>query len=122
MAPTQRRSPDLTPQTFSCGDTSNTKFTSTVRGTLISSKRISGMKWQQSELQITIEQLLLEGGHSMMEADAVHSSLEAYFNPPIYAPSDYVSRMRKSRNHHSYNVHSMDYTFFLNYENVQGNR
>lgn len=65
------RSPDLTPQTFSCGDTSNAKFTSTVRGTLIRSKRLSGKKWQRFELQITIEQLLLERGHTMMEADAV---------------------------------------------------
>ncbi|GLV40902.1 hypothetical protein CBL_08476 [Carabus blaptoides fortunei] len=29
------------------------------------------------ELQITIEQLVLERGHTMMEADAVHSSLDA---------------------------------------------
>ncbi|GLV33375.1 hypothetical protein CBL_20118, partial [Carabus blaptoides fortunei] len=61
------------------------------------------------ELQITIEQLVLERGHTMMESDAVHSSLDAYFKPPIYAPSDYVSRMRQARNHHPYNVHSIDY-------------
>lgn len=65
---------------------------------------------------ITIEQLILERGHTMMEADAVHSSLEAHFKPPIFAPSDYVSRMRQARKHHPYNIHVLDYTFFDNYE------
>lgn len=73
------------------------------------------------ELNITIEQLILERGHTMMEADAVHSSLEAYFKPPIYAPSDYVTRMRQARDHHPYRIHNLNYSFFLNYEQVEGN-
>jgi hypothetical protein len=46
---------------------------------------------------VTIEHLYLEKGHTQMEADSVHSTLESYFNPPIYAPSDYISRMRLGR-------------------------
>ena len=75
-----------------------------------------------SDLQIVIEQLIFKRGHTMMEADAVHLSLEAYFKPPIYAPSDYITRMRQARMNHPYEVHNIDYTFFLNYEKVQGNR
>lgn len=74
-----------------------------------------------ADLNITIEQLILERGHTMMEADSVHSSLEAYFKPPIYAPSDYVTRMRQARDHHPYRVHNLDFIFFRNYENVEGN-
>jgi hypothetical protein len=41
---------------------------------------------------ITIEQFLTKG-HTMMEADNVHSTLEHYFKSPIYPPGDYISRM-----------------------------
>ena len=65
---------------------------------------------------LTIQQLFLEKGHTQMEADSVHSSLEFYFQPPIYAPSDYISRMRFARPHNPYNVQVLDYTFFKNFE------
>lgn len=44
--------------------------------------------------QIIIEQLFLEKGHTMMQADNVHSVLEHLFKPPINSPSDYIARMR----------------------------
>lgn len=37
---------------------------------------------------INIEQLFLTKGHTMMEADNVHSTLEHYFKSPIYSPGD----------------------------------
>ncbi|KAF2888825.1 hypothetical protein ILUMI_17348, partial [Ignelater luminosus] len=39
-------------------------------------------------------QLYLEKGHTMMECDSVHATLEKYFIPPINAPSDYIAQMR----------------------------
>ena len=45
---------------------------------------------------LEIEQIILEKGHTMMEVDSVHSTLERMFNPPIYSPSDYLSRMRQT--------------------------
>ena len=67
---------------------------------------------------LTIEQLILEKGHTMMEADSVHSSLQRHFKPPIYAPSDYLAQMRLCRPHHPYKVKYVDYTFFKRYESV----
>lgn len=51
---------------------------------------------------ITIEQLFLTKGHTMLEADNVHSTLEHYFKALIYSPGDYISRMRIARkNNHT---------------------
>ncbi|KAK4880977.1 hypothetical protein RN001_004296 [Aquatica leii] len=65
---------------------------------------------------ITIDQIYLKKGHTMMQADSVHSTLEHYFNPPINSPADYISRMRAARSKKPYNVILLDYTFFHNYE------
>lgn len=70
---------------------------------------------------IEIEQIILEKGHTMMEVDSVHSTLERVFNPPIYSPSDYISRMNQARPSQPYIVNYLDYKFFKNYENVPGN-
>ncbi|KAH9632624.1 hypothetical protein HF086_004742 [Spodoptera exigua] len=69
---------------------------------------------------IMIEQIILEKGHTMMEVYSVHSTLEKKFKGPIYSPSDYISRMREARPSQPYIVHHLDYTFFLNYEDVPG--
>lgn len=69
---------------------------------------------------IMIEQIILEKGHTMMEVDSVHSTLEKKFKGPIYSPSDYISRMRDARPSQPYIVHHIKYTFFLNYEDVPG--
>lgn len=66
--------------------------------------------------QITIEQLYLEKGHTMMEADSVHATLEKYFKPPINSPADYIALMRLARPSNPYTVKVLDYTFFRNYE------
>lgn len=70
---------------------------------------------------IIIRQLILEKGHTMMEADSVHSTLENLFIPPIYSPGDYVSRMRAARSKHPYTVFQVDHTFFKDYENNSNN-
>lgn len=62
------------------------------------------------ETGLEIEQIILEKGHS------VHSTLEKKFRPPIYTPSDYISRMREARPKQPYLVHHVDYNFFKNYE------
>jgi hypothetical protein len=63
------------------------------------------------EKKIVIEQLFLEKGHTMMEVDSIHSSLEHFFKAPIYAPSDYIGRMNMAREGKNYNVHLLDYSF-----------
>lgn len=70
---------------------------------------------------IIIEQLILEKGHTMMEADSVHATLEQYFKPPINAPSDYIARMRLARPKQPYNVNVVDFNFFLKYEDLATN-
>jgi hypothetical protein len=68
---------------------------------------------------IVIEQLYLEKGHTMMEADAVHSVLERKFKShAIYAPSDYIYLMRQARLSQPYEVEQLNYSFFMNYEDV----
>lgn len=71
--------------------------------------------------KIIIEQLYLEKGHTMMEVDSVHSTIERYIKPPIYAPSDYVVRMQQARPRNPYDVKSIHYDFFLNYEELPSN-
>lgn len=65
---------------------------------------------------IEIEQIILEKGHTMMEVDSVHSTLENKFKPPICGPTDYIDRMTQARPGNSYTVNYLDYSFFKNYE------
>lgn len=71
--------------------------------------------------KINIEQLYLEKGHTMMEVDSVHSTIEQYIKPPIYSPSDYITRMRQARPQQPYDVKSIHFDFFLNYEELESN-
>jgi hypothetical protein len=68
------------------------------------------------ETGLEIEQLILEKGHTMMQVDSVHSTLEKKFRPPIYTPSDYITRMREARPKQPFHVHHVEYTFFKNFE------
>lgn len=74
-----------------------------------------------NEESVTVEQIFLQKGHTMMEADNVHLVLEHYFKPPIYYPSDYVSRMQVARPKQPYNIKNGHFNFFLNYENLNTN-
>lgn len=71
--------------------------------------------------KITIEQLYLEKGHTMMEVDSVHSTIERYIKPPIYAPSDYIARIQQARPKNPYIIKSIHYEFFVNYEGMESN-
>lgn len=68
------------------------------------------------EFGIKIFQLILEKGHTMMQVDSVHSTLERLFTPPIFGPTDYYSRMRIARSSQPYKVNILDNSFFKNYE------
>lgn len=70
---------------------------------------------------VEVEQLILEKGHTMMEADSVHSTLEHYFKPPIFSPSDYVSRMQLARSNQPYKIKNVHFDFFLNYYQLPTN-
>ncbi|CAH0663758.1 unnamed protein product [Spodoptera exigua] len=62
--------------------------------------------------KICIEQLYLEKGHTMMEVDSVQSTIEQYIKPPIFAPSDYITRIKQARPQKPYDVKSIHYDFF----------
>lgn len=74
---------------------------------------------------IEIEQIILEKGHTMMEVDSVHSTLERLFTPPIYTPAQYVNKMEAARNSNMnkrpYIINHLDHTFFKNYEGLPFN-
>ncbi len=71
---------------------------------------------------IVIEQLILERGHTMMEADSVHAVLEKKFkNHSIYTPTDYVCLMRNARLEQPYEVEHLDYRFFKKYDGLPTN-
>lgn len=76
----------------------------------------SALRLLSKEKNVDIEQLFLCKGHTMMEVDSVHSTLEHYFKPPLYSPSDYITRMRMARPSQPYNIKVLDYSFFKNYD------
>ncbi|KAF2894129.1 hypothetical protein ILUMI_12043 [Ignelater luminosus] len=60
-------------------------------------------------------------GHTMMEADSVHSTLEQYFKPPMNSPMDYVARMRVARPKQPYKIKVLNYDFFFKYDDLPTN-
>lgn len=70
---------------------------------------------------IMIEQKILEIGHTQMEADSVHSSIErAIRNRNIDVPAEYISICKTARKKpEPYDVTYLDYSFFKNFKNVQ---
>ena len=67
-----------------------------------------------------IEQKFLEKGHTQMEADSVHSTIERYItNKEIYCPADYVSHIKSARLHPTpYKVKYLDFSFFKDFSNT----
>lgn len=65
---------------------------------------------------VLIEQKFLEKGHTQMECDSVHSSIEtALKNKEIYLPSDYLKVTNEARSKNHYTVKNFDHTFFKNF-------
>lgn len=66
---------------------------------------------------ISIVQKYLEKGHTQMECDAMHSTIERQIkNREIYSPAGYVEACKTARNNPGpYNVIQLDHTFFKKY-------
>ncbi|CAG9770205.1 unnamed protein product [Ceutorhynchus assimilis] len=73
------------------------------------------------ESKIQIEQKYLEKGHTQMECDSMHSSIERKLKKKIInVPADYVEVCQSARlNPRPYIVNYLDYTFFKNFESMQ---
>lgn len=70
--------------------------------------------------KITIEQKYLEVGHTQMEADSMHSTIERHLrNKIINVPAEYYTICRGARkNPERYDVTYLNHTFFKNFNNV----
>ena len=70
---------------------------------------------------ITIEQKYLEVGHTQMEVDSMHSTIERCVrNRPIYVPADYAHICKIARRKpRPYNIKYLDHTFFKSFQTVE---
>lgn len=68
----------------------------------------------------TVVQKILEKGHTQMEVDSVHSTIERHLkNKSVYCPAEYVSYIQQSRtNPEPYEVKYLTHEFFMNYSEV----
>ena len=73
------------------------------------------------EINVTISQLILERGHTMMEVDSVHAMIERNLIEPLYAPSDFYTAMKTARRENPYKLTICDHSFFRNFENRSSN-
>ena len=70
--------------------------------------------------QITITQKTLEKGHTQMECDSVHGTIERGLrNKLIYVPPNNVDVMQNARLTNPYTVKYVDHTFFSDFSNVK---
>jgi len=73
---------------------------------------------QNSNLQ-TINQVFMESGHSQMECDSVHASIEtACRNINIYSPTDYFRIVSVARRNNPYRVFEMKTEDFVDYKSM----
>lgn len=73
-----------------------------------------------SRLNIKITQKFLEKGHTQMEVDSVHSSIERKIKKKnIYVPQNYVELISECRRNQSYRIHYVDHTFFKNFSDLK---
>ena len=69
---------------------------------------------------ITIEQKYLERGHTQMEVDSVHSTIEQKVkNGNINHPQSYVDAMKECRCNDPYTVEYLDHTFFKDFSAIK---
>lgn len=69
--------------------------------------------------QIIIFQKFFEKGHSQMEVDSVHSTIERRLkNRDIYLPTDYINVCREARHNNPYNVKYMNYDEFKDFSKI----
>ena len=72
--------------------------------------------------QKIVEQKILERGHTQMEVDSVHATVERKLkNVDIYSPLDYVQLVQAARtNPCPYEVQYLTYDFFKDFDNFEG--
>lgn len=70
---------------------------------------------------IAIEQKILEVGHTQMEADSMHSTIERHLkNKVINVPAEYISIAKHARKCPApYNAKYLDYTYFKKFDMIQ---
>ncbi|GFO22678.1 hypothetical protein PoB_004918300 [Plakobranchus ocellatus] len=68
----------------------------------------------------TVTQKILEKGHTMMEVDSAHATIERHLkNRPIHCPSDYKRIIEESRRiPRPYVVKYLEYSFFKDFSKV----
>ena len=65
------------------------------------------------EMDVTIIQKYLVPGHTQMECDSMHSTIERQIVGPVFAPTDYVTLMRSARKSpRPYHVQHLTHDFF----------
>ena len=68
------------------------------------------------KLKVVITQKFLEKGHTQMECDSVHSTIEKKLKrKPVYVPEMYAQYMREACLQKPYKVKFLDHSFFKNY-------
>ena len=71
------------------------------------------------ERNIVVTQKYLTKGHTQMECDSVHSTIETKKRgKPIYSPHNYVELMREARPTHKYTVKYLTHEFFSDYKKL----
>ena len=69
---------------------------------------------------IEIVQKYLERGHTQMEVDSIHSSVETRLkHRNIYYPGNYVDVFRECRPEKPYEVKELTYDFFFNFNSIK---
>lgn len=70
--------------------------------------------------EVTITHNYLQKGHTQMEVDSVHSTIERRLkNRDIYLPHDYIAVCKEARRGQPYNVRYMSYRDFKDFKNIQ---
>lgn len=71
------------------------------------------------ERNVTITQKYLTKGHTQMECDSVHSTVENMLrSKPVYSPFTYVEIMKAARPHQRYTVQYLTHDFFLDFSQL----
>ena len=57
-------------------------------------------------------------GHTHMEVDSVHSSIERQLKKNVFVPQNYVEAMSQCRPHQPFQIRYIDHTFFKRYSDL----
>lgn len=72
------------------------------------------------EKNVIITQHYLEKGHTQMEVESIHSTIEGKLkNKEIYIPSDYAIICKEARPKQPYQAHYLKYMFFKDFSAVR---